>query len=104
MGFEDSVEVVAHGATAPSPAASAQVRCAAGFGDRPIIGTFGFLLPHTGFIELLEVVARLRHEFPGICLLAPCARHRDEDTGFEAAVGAKIDALGLQANVVLITD
>jgi glycosyltransferase involved in cell wall biosynthesis len=104
MGFEDNVQIVAHGAASPSPVTSAQVRSVTGLGNRPVIGTFGFLLPHKGFMELLEVIDRLRIEFPDICLLAPCARHPDEDTGFEETVRARIDSLGLHANVVLVTD
>ena len=43
-----------------------------GLGDRPVIGTFGFLLPHKGTLELVEAVDSLRTEFPDISC-SPCA-------------------------------
>ena len=104
IGLADNLQIVAQGAGLASAVSSSQVRSVAGLGNRPVIATFGFLLPHKGFLELLDLIESLRSEFPDICLLAPCARHPDDDSGFENLVLARIEDLGLQDNVVLITD
>jgi glycosyltransferase involved in cell wall biosynthesis len=69
------------------------------------VGTFGFLLPHKGTLELLRAVDALRAEFPDILLLALCARYPDiisED--YEIQLRTEIASRGLDDNVILITD
>ena len=75
MGLTDNVSVIPVGSAPPPDISPAEVRKALGLGTRPVIGTFGFLLPHKGTLELLGVVDALRAEFPDICLLALCARY-----------------------------
>ena len=105
MGLTDNVSVMPVGSAPPPDISPAEVRKALGLGTRPVIGTFGFLLPHKGTLELLGVVDALRAEFPDICLLALCARYplplSDE---YEQRVRAEIEARGLADNVVLISD
>ncbi len=103
-GLSDNVRVVHQGTATPPTVRSAEVRAAAGLGSRPVLGTFGFLLPHKGTLELVRVVDTLRSEFPDICLLALCARHPDASPGYEDLVRAEIECRGLQQNVVLVTD
>jgi glycosyltransferase involved in cell wall biosynthesis len=105
MGIADNVSVIAHGTASPIPVSPIDVRKAAGFGSRPLIGTFGFLLPHKGTVRLVEAVSRLRDEFPDICLVALCARHPDGSSEqYEETVREAIDRYRLQDNVALITE
>jgi glycosyltransferase involved in cell wall biosynthesis len=105
IGLRDNVTVVPIGA-APAPAVTpAQSRHALGFGSRPIVGTFGFLLPHKGTLELLHAVDALRDEFPDILLLALCARYPNiESKEYEEQLRAEVGSRGMDDNVLLITD
>jgi glycosyltransferase involved in cell wall biosynthesis len=105
MGLSENVSVVPLGASAPPVISSAEARAALGLGARPVLGTFGFLLPHKGTLELVRAVGHLRDEFPDICLLALCARYPDvRSEQYEAEVRAEIDRQGLGENVVLVTE
>jgi glycosyltransferase involved in cell wall biosynthesis len=105
LGLVKNVVVVPLGSLPPPDISPVEVRNALRLGNRPIIGTFGFLLPHKGTLDLLEVVAHLRTTMPDICLLALCARHPDPSSAeYEKKVRAEIEARALQENVLLITD
>ena len=105
MGISENVTVVPLGASAPPAITSAEARAGLGLGTRPVVGTFGFLLPHKGTLELVRAVGVLRDEFPDICLLALCARYPDVTSDeYEADVRAEIDRLGLDDNVVLMDE
>ena len=105
MGISNNVSVVPLGASAPPAVSTEQAREALGLGTRPVIGTFGFLLPHKGTLELVQAIGRLREEFPDICLLALCARYPDvRSDEYEAQVRAEVDRLGLDGNVVLLSE
>jgi glycosyltransferase involved in cell wall biosynthesis len=105
MGLSENVTVVPLGASAPPAISPTEARAALGFGARPLVGTFGFLLPHKGTLELVRAVGRLREEFPDICLLALCARYPVvESDEYEAEIRAEIDRQGLGDNVVLMSD
>lgn len=105
IGVEGNVRVVPLGVP-PAPATtSAQARAALGLAGRPVLATFGFLLPHKGLLELLEVVADLRRRHPDLVLLAACALHPDPSSAaFEAEVRHRTTELGLDPSVRLITD
>ena len=105
MGITENVTVVPLGASAPPAVSFTEVRAGLGLETRPVVGTFGFLLPHKGTLELVRAVGALRDEFPDICLLALCARYPDVTSDeYEAEVRAEIEHLGLAANVVLIEE
>jgi glycosyltransferase involved in cell wall biosynthesis len=105
MGLSENVSVVPLGTSAPPAISSTEARAALGLGARPVIGTFGFLLPHKGTLELVRAVGRLRDEFPDICLLALCAKYPDVTSEeYEAEVRAEIDRQGLADNVVLMSE
>jgi glycosyltransferase involved in cell wall biosynthesis len=105
MGLSENVTVVPLGASSPPDISSTEARAALGLGTRPVIGTFGFLLPHKGTLELVRAVGVLRDEFPDICLLALCAHYPDVTSDeYEAEVRAEIDRLGLADNVVLMSE
>jgi glycosyltransferase involved in cell wall biosynthesis len=100
-----NVSVVPMGTAPPPEVSHRAAREMLGLGERPVIGTFGFLLPHKGTLELIGVVDSLRKEFPDICLLALCARYPDVSSdSYEDQIRAEIAAKGLGDNVVLITD
>ena len=105
MGLVDNVTIVPLGAAPPPVVSPSDVREALKLGSRPIVGTFGFLLPHKGTLELLEAVDALREEFPDILLLALCARYPNiESKEYEEQLRAQIDARGMKDNVVLLTE
>ena len=81
MGLSANVSVVPMGTAPPPKVSHTEARKMLGLGSRPVIGTFGFLLPHKGTLELVGVIDSLRAEFPDICLLALCARYPDVTLG-----------------------
>ena len=100
----DNVRLLPHGNVA-FPPEERSLRKAWGITFDPVIGTFGFLLPHKGIIELLQAVKLLRREFPGLGLLAQAALHRDPTSRqFETEVRDTIERLGLGSCVLLSTN
>lgn len=105
MGIEDNVTLVPIGSAPPPDLTPGEVRDSLGVGDRPVVGTFGFLLPHKGTLELVEAVDLLRAERPDILLLALCARYPNvESEQYEARIRAEVSARGMDDNVLLLTD
>jgi glycosyltransferase involved in cell wall biosynthesis len=105
MGIVDNVRVIAHGCPAPPPVTPGEVRTATALGDHPLIATFGFLLPHKGILDLLDVVDILRRENPRLQLLAMCALHPDPSSAaLESQVRDRIGQLDLDDNVTLVTE
>lgn len=76
LGLGANVSLVPVGASPPPDVSPADVRDALRLGSRPLIGTFGFLLPHKGTLELVRAVDALRAEFPDLLLLGLCAGTR----------------------------
>lgn len=105
FGLKANVRIVPIGCSPPPDVSPSDVRDTLGLGKRPIVATFGFLLPHKGILELLDSIDALRLEMPDICLLALCARHPDESSRvYEEIVRKEIESRDLSGNVVLITD
>ena len=105
MGIEDNVSLVPIGVAPAPPVTYDEVRSTLAVGDRPIVGTFGFLLPHKGTLELVDAVDALRSEFPDILLLAQCAGYPNQESReYEATIRARIRDRGLEENVLLLTD
>ncbi len=63
FGIARNVKIIPHG-NLVFPQEDRSLREQWGVTLNPIVGTFGFLLPHKGILELLEAVAMLRREFP----------------------------------------
>lgn len=71
----------------------------------PVIGSFGFLRPHKGVLELIEAVGILRDRLPNILLFGLHALYPSEDSKqYLDACTKKIEELQLQNNVILKTD
>ncbi|MGD0392252.1 MAG: glycosyltransferase [Acidimicrobiales bacterium] len=105
MGLQENVTVVPIGAAAPPELSPSDVRASLGLGSRPVVGTFGFLLPHKGTLELVKAVDPLRAEFPDLLLLALCARYPHvESKEYEAQIRAEIAARGMEETVLLVTE
>ena len=105
FGLVRNVRVVPQGAPSPPPITHSATRLALKVGSRPVIGAFGFLLPHKGILDLIRAVDTLRTDFPDLCLFALCARHPSPTSReYENAVRAEIDARGLDDNVLLISE
>jgi glycosyltransferase involved in cell wall biosynthesis len=99
------IEVVPIGTPSVRKASKEEVRAALGFGDRPMVSTFGFLLPHKGTLDLIRAVDLLRESVPDVLLVAACATYPDESSRlYKAACLAEVERRHLEENVVLITD
>jgi glycosyltransferase involved in cell wall biosynthesis len=105
FGLVDNVRVVPQGAPPPPPITHATARRVLNLGTRPVIGAFGFLLPHKGILDLIRSVDALRDDFPDLCLLALCARHPSPTSSeYENTVRQEIESRGLEDNVLLISE
>lgn len=105
LGITDNVTVIPIGTAAPPDISFEEARANLASTGGPVIGTFGFLLPHKGILDLVKAVGRLRHELPDIRLVALCSRHPAAASGeYENLVTSAIEDLGLQDNVTLVTD
>ncbi len=105
MGLVDNVSLVPLGASAAPDARIEDVRNGLGLGDRPIVGTFGFLLPHKGTLDLVQAVDELRDTFPDILLLALCARYPHvESKDYEDEIRKLVADRGMEDNVMLLTE
>lgn len=104
FGIADNVRLIHHG-TIECPGEDLALRPELGITFQPAIGTFGFLLPHKGLLELLQAVHLLRRDFPRLGLLAQCALHHDPvSRQFEQKVRAAIRDLNLASAVLLSTE
>lgn len=105
LGVTSNVSVVPLGAPPPPDISPEGARQELGLGSRPLLGTFGFLLPHKGLLDLLDVFATLRRELPDVHLIAACALHPDPASSlYEREVRAAVQARGLEDCVTLVTD
>ncbi len=75
------------------------------FQGKTVIASYGFLLPHKGIRELIEAFALLRYGNDDYHLLLVNALYpASVSTDTEMICRQRIDELGLQAHVTLITD
>jgi glycosyltransferase involved in cell wall biosynthesis len=104
FGIRENVCVFPHGNVVYPVEDPRTVREACGVPFDPLIGTFGFLLPHKGLLELLAAVKELQDDYPRLGLIGQCALHRDEISyRFEDTVRERIKKLGLSSSVLLST-
>ena len=91
-----AVEVVPHGATVGRLPARAVIRNALGLGDRPVVSTFGFALPHKGLIRLITAIRAFGSATPTWCSwLASACRGPIVGPYFERC-RREVSRLGLQ--------
>lgn len=77
--------------------------------NRPIVATFGFLLPHKGVIELLKAISILKDDWnKDILLLIVCNtdnfQHRTDSKDLKLKIDDLIKELHLEKNTLFITD
>jgi glycosyltransferase involved in cell wall biosynthesis len=105
LGLSENVSVIPIGATSPPALSSETVLAGLGLGHRTVVGTFGFLLPHKGTLELVKAVDPLRADFPDLLLIAACARYPHvESQEYEEEIRAEIAARGMEDTVLLMTE
>jgi glycosyltransferase involved in cell wall biosynthesis len=105
FGLSRNVSIVPIGCAPPPDVSLSAAREALRLGERPVVATFGFLLPHKGTLELVRSIDSLRGEIPDLCLLALCARHPDDSSRvYEEIVRKEIEDRDLAGNVLLLTD
>jgi glycosyltransferase involved in cell wall biosynthesis len=95
LGITDNVVMIPHGIY-PPPSASADTLPVEG----RVMGTFGFLLPHKGQLELINAFERL----PGWDELLLLCATRDGSGNMEKKVNNLIESKGLTGRVRLVTD
>ena len=95
LGIEDNVVMIPHGIY-PPPSDSAQALPVEG----KVMGTFGFLLPHKGQLQLVEAFERL----PGWDQLLLLCATREGTGNTEKKINSIIENKGLQGRVKLVTD
>ena len=95
LGLEDNVVMIPHGIY-PPPSESADTLPVEG----RVMGSFGFLLPHKGQLELIEAFERL----PGWDELLLLCATREGSGNMEAKINAIIENKGLSGRVRLVTD
>lgn len=101
LGLVDNVALFPHGVpeaeTTPAPVPTP---------DRPIVlGTYGFLLPHKGYPELIEALALLRDGGRDVTLRMVNAQYpAPVSADLAAALRDRAEALGIAAEVDLCTD
>jgi glycosyltransferase involved in cell wall biosynthesis len=104
-GIAGNVDVVPMGAPVGGLPPRDEVRRALRLGDRPIIGTFGFVLPHKGTKELITAMAEVQEHHPDSLLLAMSALHPDPSSQqYLDECRREIERLGLEGSVVLVTE
>lgn len=80
------------------------VREQLGISSSPVIGSFGFLRPHKGLIELIRATAILREQFPNMVLFAMNALYPSEDSKkYLIECNDCINSLGLTNHILLHT-
>ena len=105
FGLTQNVQLIPQGAPGAPGVSKAEARRALGVGGRPVVSTFGFLLPHKGTLELLKAIEIVRQTIPDVLLVAPCALHPDATSGrYADQCQNEIIHADLTRNVSLVTE
>lgn len=103
LGLSDNVELFPHGTAARPIRDMAAAREALGLEGGPWIGTFGFLGPQKGIVEMVEAVGTLVEDRPDLRWLMLHAGQPFPEAELAAtAVRAAVARRGLEDHVVLI--
>jgi glycosyltransferase involved in cell wall biosynthesis len=105
-GMGDRATYFPHGAVYRRSRRRSEQRIALGLTSYdPIVGSYGFLLPHKGIRQLIQAMPAILRRWPRAFLLLVNARHPDPVSAEEHyRCQEEIDALNLHGNVVLIDD
>ncbi len=102
---EKIIHVINHGQIVYSGISAKFVQKQQKISASPVIGSYGFFLPHKGIKEVIQAVAILKEEFPHILYMPVCALHESVDsTEYYNECVAETERLGVQDNVKFITD
>ncbi len=105
IGITGNVELIPHGIVDCFTLERPKLIEALGMHGKLVVGTFGFLLPHKGMLELLDSFKCIRDREKDAHLVALCALHPDETSKeFEGMVRERIKDLNLESDVTLITE
>jgi glycosyltransferase involved in cell wall biosynthesis len=69
FGLVDNVTLFPHGVQDHPKTDRHSLKVRLGFGNKTVIGSYGFLLPHKGILELIEAFALMQKELPDSVLL-----------------------------------
>lgn len=106
MGLIKNVILLPHGVAEVPSFDRSTMRTLLGLGRRrPIIGSFGFLVPPKGVPQLIHAFAAIRARCPEALLLLICAEYNIPESRQEyTECLALCRALGLEDNVLLVND
>lgn len=97
----ENVVVVPQGAPAPF---AQEAPGSGGAHDAPLVGTYGFLLPHKGFGDLVAAFALLRRTHPGARLRMVTAAYDGSSDALREALAAEAARLGVADGIEWHTD
>ena len=106
MGIDGNVTVLPQGyPPAPDDEPVEAARRRLGVVGDPVIGTYGFLRPHKGVVELIRAIGRLRRRYPHASLLAVTALYPSDDSAeYLVRCRREADRQGLADRCHFVTD
>lgn len=105
IGISGNVELIRHGVADCVALERSKLIETLAMQGKLIVGTFGFLLPHKGILELLDAFRCIRDKEKEAHLIALSALHPDVmSREFETVVRERIKELNLESDVTLITE
>jgi glycosyltransferase involved in cell wall biosynthesis len=104
-GLRDNVTHLPHGFPQPVVDDAASIRHELGIDGSPVLGTFGFLRPHKGTLQMVQALRLLKRAHPRAFLLAATALYPDSASQqYHDRCRREIAALGLEDSCYLSTE
>lgn len=76
-----------------------------GITQSPVIGSYGFFLPHKGIRQVIEALPALKRKYPNLLFLPVCALHGSEGSQkYFSDCKRRVEELDLKENVRFVTD
>lgn len=105
LGLSHNAELFPQGVHEVADQDVCDLRARLGIRGRPIVATYGFLLPHKGIPELIEAFPRLLAEFPRVTLLLVNALHPNAPVkNLLRQCLDRIESLGIKDRVLLVNN
>lgn len=99
------IHVVVHGQVVYPEIDPQVLREQKGIKARPVIGSYGFLLPHKGVKEVIQAVSLLKEKYPDILYMPVCALYEDKiSVDYYHECVDEVKRLNLENNVKFMTD